>query len=56
MVRYAAEAALCAAEVCRHVGDREAEEGYAGELALLLPQLGTRDLEERARASGVVDG
>lgn len=48
MVRYAAEAALWAAEACREEGDSEGQTRYSTELMLLLPQLGSRDLDERA--------
>jgi ATP/maltotriose-dependent transcriptional regulator MalT len=53
MVCYAAEAALRAGEACVQMGDRDGARGYASELELLLPQLGSRDLDERARALGV---
>jgi len=49
MVRYAAEAALWAAEACQQMGDLEALQGYATDLEMLLPQLRSRDLDQRAR-------
>lgn len=52
MVRYAAEAALWAAEACQQMGDLDARQGYATELEMLLPQLRSRNLDLRARTVG----
>ncbi len=52
MVRYAAEAALWAGEACQQTGDREGQERYASGLSMLIPQLRTRDLDQRAKNLG----
>jgi hypothetical protein len=53
MVRYAAEAGIRAAEACRELHEVGSLERLIGELELLLPQLRSRDLDERARALGI---
>jgi hypothetical protein len=52
MVRYAAEAGVWAAEACAHLGEADAQADHASQLGLLLPQLRSRDLDERARGVG----
>lgn len=50
LTRYAAEACLLSAEASAKLGDAKALLERAGQLAALLPKLGTRDLDARARA------
>lgn len=52
LTRYATEAALHAAEACQSLEDSEAQRRYARDLERMLPSLGSRDLDERARAIG----
>ena len=54
LVRLAAEGTLLAAEACQALGDTEGAAAHAGTLGTLLPQLRSRDLDERARVVGAV--